>query len=145
MNVGDLLASALADEIAEAVAVGGVRVFAVTSPATVAAAQAARRLGAEGLAIAGGFTILDATPQPWVSPDERGMLSGGSAAPYPISDTFALLRRGQVGVATSPAQLDAAGRTNLSAVGPAGGPKVALPGPRGLPDNNHSPSRVVPR
>jgi glutaconate CoA-transferase subunit B len=59
-----------------------------------------------------------------------------------VTDTFGLLARGAVGVVTSPAQLDARGRTNLSAIGPLGHPKVALPGARGLPDNNCSPSRV---
>ena len=58
------------------------------------------------------------------------------------SDTFALLARGRIGVATTPAQLDARGATNLSGIGAPGDPRVALPGAQGLPDNNHSPSRV---
>src|SRR4051794_10498426 len=52
MNVADLLTTALAREIADS----GIDVFAVTSPATVVAAIAARNLGAPELAIAGGFT-----------------------------------------------------------------------------------------
>jgi glutaconate CoA-transferase, subunit B len=138
MSTADLLTAALAREIAES----GVRVFAVTSPSTVAAALGARALGAPDLAIAGGFTALDASPKPAASLGEGALLSDGPAArDWPL-DTFTLLARGRVGVATAPAQLDAAGRTNLSGIGAPGRPKVALPGAHGLPDNNHSPSRV---
>jgi len=138
MSTGDLITAALAREIAGS----GVRVFAVTSPATVAAALAARRLGLPDLAIAGGFTALDATPVPAVTRGETALFSAGPAARDWVTDTFGLLARGRVGVATTPAQLDALGRTNLSGIGPPGRPKVALPGARGLPDNNHSPSSV---
>lgn len=137
-SVADLLTAALAREIAES----GIRVFAITSPASVAAGLAARELGAPGLALAGGFTALDASPIPSVSLGEAGLFTAGASAADEPFDTFVLLARGQAGVATAPAQLDAAGRTNLSGVGPPGQPKVALPGARGLPDNNHSPSRV---
>lgn len=134
----DLLVGALARQIAES----GIRVFAVTSPASMVAALAARELGAPRLAIAGGFTALDAAPTPNVSLGERGLL--GDRAPFrdQAFDTFTLLARGRAGVATAPAQLDSAGRTNLSGIGPPGAPQIALPGARGLPDNNHSPSRV---
>jgi hypothetical protein len=135
---GDLIAAALAREIAGA----GIRVFAVTTPATVAAALAARALGAPRLCIAGGFTALDGSPVPAVTLGEAGLFTAGPAPRDLATDTFGLLARGLVGVATAPAQLDAAGRTNLSGVGPPGRPKVALPGARGLPDNNHSPARV---
>ncbi len=60
-----------------------------------------------------------------------------------------MLSRGWVGVAVTPAQLDGSARTNLShAGGSHDAPKVALPGSRGLPENNTSPSRVwyvIPR
>jgi glutaconate CoA-transferase, subunit B len=138
MNVADLLTSALAREIAES----GIDVFAVTSPATVVAALAARDLGAADLAIAGGFTALDASPVAAVTLGEAGLMHDGPAVRDWPQDTFTLLARGRAGVATAPAQLDAAGRTNLSGVGPPGRPKVALPGAHGLPDNNHTPSRV---
>ncbi|MHB1808542.1 MAG: hypothetical protein ACYCU0_04515 [Solirubrobacteraceae bacterium] len=136
--LADLLVGALASEIAQS----EVLVFAVTSPASAVAALAARELGATRLAIAGGFTALDATPVPNVSLGEAGLLSAGPAFRDEPFDTFTLLARGRVGVATAPAQLDASGRTNLSGIGPPGTPKVALPGCRGLPDNNHSPSHV---
>ena len=48
--------------------------------------------------------------------------------------TVAFLARG-----SAPVQLDAAGRTNLSGIGPPGSPKVALIGPRGLTENNDTP------
>lgn len=136
--LADLIVAALAREIVES----EVRVFAVTSPATAAAALAARELGAARLAIAGGFTGLDVSPVPNVSLGEGGLFGADGTFRDDPFDTFALLARGRVGVATAPAQLDAAGRTNLSGIGPPGSPKVALPGARGLPDNNHSPSRV---
>jgi hypothetical protein len=138
MLIADLLTTELAREIAES----RVRVFAVTSPATVAAALAARTLDAPALAIAAGFTALDADPVPAVTLGEAGLLAGGPAVRDWATDTFGLLARGRVGVATSPAQLDARGATNLSGIGPPGAPKVALPGAQGLPDNNRSPSRV---
>ena len=137
-HLGDVLTAALAREIAES----GIKVYAVTSPASVAAALAARELGAEDLALATGFTALDAEPIPSVTLGESGLFTSGAALVDDPFDTFALLARGRVGVAVAPPQLDAAGRTNLSGAGQPGRPKVALPGARGLPDNNASPSRV---
>lgn len=137
-HLGDLLTAALAREIAES----GIRVYAVTSPASAAAALAARELGAPDLAIATGFTALDAEPVPNLTLGEAGLFTTGAGLVDDPFDTFALLARGRVGVAVTPAQLDAAGRTNLSGVGAPGRPKVALPGARGLPDNNAGPSRV---
>ena len=138
VHVGDLLTAALAREIAQS----GISVYAVTSPATAAAALAAREIGASELAIATGFTALDAEPVPNVTLGEAGLFTTGAVLVDDPFDTFALLARGRVGVAVAPAQLDAAGRTNLSGAGPLGRPKVALPGARGLPDNNAGPSRV---
>lgn len=135
----DLLCAALAREIAES----GIRVYAVTSPATAAAGLAARELGAPGLALASGFTALDGSPVPQLTLGEYGLFTTGPALRDDPFDTFALLHRGRVGVAVAPAQLDVRGQTNLSGVGgEPGRPKVALPGARGLPDNNAGPSRV---
>ena len=134
----DLLTCGLAREIIEA----RIRVFAITSPATVAAALAARALEPPNLAIAAGFTALDAEPIPAVTLGEAGLLTAGPAVRDWAPDTFGLLARGLVGVAASPAQLDARGAANLSGIGPLGAPKVALPGSQGLPDNGASPSRV---
>ena len=65
----------------------------------------------------------------------------GGGPPDWATDVFTLLRRGLLGVAVAPVQLDAAGRTNLSGIGgEPGRPKVGLIGPRGLPDNNDTPS-----
>jgi glutaconate CoA-transferase, subunit B len=138
VHPGDILTAALAREIAES----GISVYAVTSPATAAAALAARELGATELAIATGFTSLDAEPVPNVTLGEAGLFTTGAVLVDDPFDTFVLLARGRVGVAVTPAQLDAEGRTNLSGAGPPGRPKVALPGARGLPDNNASPSRI---
>jgi glutaconate CoA-transferase, subunit B len=137
-HIGDLITATLAQEIADS----GIRVFAVTSPASVAAGLAARALGACDLALATGFTALDGSPVPAVTLGEAALFTDGTAAADEPFDTFALLRRGRAGVAVTPAQLDAHGQTNLSGVGAPGAPKVALPGARGLPDNNASPSRV---
>jgi hypothetical protein len=134
----DLLTAALAREIADS----GIRVFAITSPASVAAGLAARELGGGDLALATGFTALDGSPVPNVTLGEAGLFTAGAAPADDPFDTFVLLVRGRAGVAVTPAQLDAAGRTNLSGVGTPGAPKVALPGARGLPDNNVGPSRV---
>jgi hypothetical protein len=136
--VADLVAGALAEEIAAS----GIRVFAATSPLTVAAALAARRLGNPDLAIAGGFTRLDAGPTPALTLGEEGLLGSAPGPRGAVGDVFALLARGEGGVAVSPAQLDSRGRTNLSGIGPAGAPTTALPGTRGLADNNDSPARV---
>lgn len=138
-DTADLLCCALAREIAQS----GIRVFAVTSPATVAAGLAARALGAPGLALASGFTALDGSPVPALTCGEAGLFTAGPALRDAPFDTFALLARGRVGVAVAPAQLDVRGRTNLSGIGGAPGrPDIALPGARGLPDNNAAPSRV---
>jgi hypothetical protein len=136
--VADLLTGALAREIAQS----DITVFAVTSPATAAAALAARELGKPELAIATGMTAIDGSPLPSVTLGEAGLFPAGRPlADHPF-DTFVLLARGRVGVAAAPAQLDRHGRTNLSGIGPPGQPKVALPGARGLPDNNASHSAM---
>lgn len=116
--IADLLIGTLAEEIAAA---PQLRVFVPTTRATEVAARAAQRLGHDRLAIAGGFTALAGAQRDW------------------ITDVFTLLRRGLLGVAVAPVQLDAVGRTNLTGIGSPGRPKVALIGPRGLPDNNDTP------
>ncbi len=139
---GDLLAIVLARELVTA-ARAGLRVLALTSPVSLVAGLAARRLGAPELAIATGFGILDAVdPVPALTLGE-GALGTAGAVRGPAADTFAALARGRVGVAVTPAQLDARGATNLSRVGGSDDhPGVALPGSRGLPDNNDAPSRL---
>lgn len=136
--VADLLTAALAREVAES----SITVFAVTSPATMVAALAARELGKPDLAIATGMTAIDGAPVPSVSLGEAGLFAAGRPLADNPFDTFMLLARGRVGVAAAPAQLDRLGRTNLSGIGPLGQPKVALPGARGLPDNNASHSAM---
>ncbi len=118
MSVADLLTGTLAEEIA---AQPQLRVYVPTSPATGVAVRAAKALGVERLAIVEGFTKLDGDQRDWVL------------------DVFTLLRKGWLGVAITPIQLDAAGRTNLSGLGAPGALKTALIGPRGLPDNNDTP------
>ena len=115
--IADLLTGTLAEEIAAA----PIRVFVPTTPATGVAARAAGVLGNERLALSQGFTALTGDSRDWAM------------------DVFTLLRRGLLGVAVAPVQLDAAGRTNLSGVGDPGRPKVALIGPRGLTENNDTP------
>ncbi len=115
--IADLLTGTLAEEIAAA----PIRVFVPTTPATSVAARAAQLLGNERLALAEGFTALSGAQRDWAT------------------DVFTLLRRGLLGVAVAPVQLDAAGRTNLSGIGTPGRPKVALIGPRGLTENNDTP------
>jgi hypothetical protein len=116
--IGDLLTGTLAEEIASA----PIRVFVPTTPATAVAARAARLLGNERLSLSQGFTAPAGIPRDWAT------------------DAFTLLRQGLLGVAVTPVQLDAAGRTNLSGIGTPGRPKVALIGPRGLTENNDTPS-----
>ncbi len=142
-QVADLLTLGLARWLVDGVQ-AGVRTLAVTSPMALVAGLVARRTGAPDLAIAAGFGILDAI-DPVVS------LTGGEAAfgvdraaRGPASDTFVALARGRVAVAVTPAQLDVRGAVNLSGIGgEPGRPAVALPGHRGLPENNDSPSRVA--
>jgi hypothetical protein len=116
--IADLLTGTLAEEIAAA----PIRVFVPTTAATAVAARAARLLGNERLSLSQGFTAPAGLPRDWAT------------------DAFTLLRKGLLGVAVTPVQLDAAGRTNLSGIGTPGRPKVALIGPRGLTDNNDTPS-----
>jgi glutaconate CoA-transferase subunit B len=140
--LGDLFTTVLAREFAAAATDDGVRVIAVTTTASLVAALAARRLGTPDLAIAPGFGTLDAAPQPALSLGERAMRAGASPR-GPASDTFVAVARGLIGVVVTPAQLDRRGATNLSHIaGAHDAPRVALPGSRGLPDNNDSPSRV---
>lgn len=116
--IADLLTGTLAEEI---LAQPQLRVFVPTTPATTVAARAARHLGSGNLALSDGFTALGGGPPDWPT------------------DVFTLLRRGLLGVAVAPLQLDADGRTNLSGIGEPGKPAVALIGPRGLADNNDTP------
>lgn len=139
-SVADRVVSVLVRELLAAGA-DGVRVMAVTTVSSLVAGGAANRLGAE-LALATGFGTLDAPAEPTLTLGDA-RLGTPSSAVGPLSDTFVAVARGLVGVLTSPAQLDARGATNLSRIGGSNeAPKVALPGSRGLPENNDSPSRV---
>ncbi|MCP3975764.1 MAG: hypothetical protein GY720_14865 [bacterium] len=142
MNSPDLIAGLLVREFREASnGQPPLRVLAATSMASLVAGLAVRAEGID-LAIAGGFVALDADPFPSLSLGESSMGLENSAQGS-LFDTFAAVSRGWVGVAVSPGQLDGSGRTNLSFVGGSHSePTVALPGSRGLPENNTSPSRV---
>lgn len=142
MEPADLVTTLLARDIVTSVRERGLRIFALTSPLSIIAALLAQRIGAPGLALAGGFGRLDVQPQPAVTSGEFALGMDGS--PRSMSaETFMALARGRVGVVVSPAQIDASGALNLSGVGGVHErPAVALPGSRGLPDNNHSPSTV---
>lgn len=141
MTNADLPATVLLRELLAATE-RGMRVLAVTSPLSLVAGLAAQQLGAR-LHLATGFGVLDAV-------DAQVSITGGErahgtarAVRGPSSDTFVALARGRVGVVVSPAQLDATGATNLSQVGGTEAePGVALPGARGLPENNDSPGSL---
>lgn len=140
MSAGDLLTAVLIRQFQEAVG-QGMRVLAVTSPSSLVAGRAVQQ-GEGRLALATGFGTLDAPADPTVSLGDAKLGTARSPVGH-WSDTFVALRRGMVGVVTSPAQLDAMAATNLSRVGGTNeAPKLALPGSRGLPDNNDSPSFV---
>jgi acyl CoA:acetate/3-ketoacid CoA transferase beta subunit len=138
---GDLVTLVLAREIVDA-ARRGMRVLAVTSVTSLVAGLVARRIGAERLAIATGFGTLDAEPVVSLTGGEPAL--GAAASPRgPSLDTFVALAQGRVGVAVTPAQLDGRGATNLSQVGGTDAePGVALPGDRGLPENNDAPGSI---
>ena len=139
----DLLTTVLAREfIAAATDDPPLKIVAVTTVSSLVAAHVATRLGATKLATAVGFGTLDADAVPTVSLLESG-LHPETSPKGPPSDTFVALSRGWVGVVVQPAQLDARARTNLSRVGGTNdAPALALPGSRGLPENNDTPSRV---
>jgi glutaconate CoA-transferase subunit B len=139
----DLLTTVLAREFAAAAAADPpLKIVAVTTVSSLVAAQMATRLGATNLATAVGFGTLDAHAVPTLSLLESG-LHPETSPKGPPSDTFVALARGWVGVVVQPAQLDAHARTNLSRVGGTNdAPALALPGSRGLPENNDTPSRV---
>lgn len=141
-SLADLVTVTLIREVVAARS-RGMRVLAVTSPVSLVAGLAARRRGAPDLAIAAGFGILDAAdPFPALTLGEASY-GVDAAATAPASDTFVAVSRGFVGVCTSPAQLDGRGAANLSRVGGTDeAPGVALPGSRGLPDNNDMPGPV---
>lgn len=138
----DLVTTLLARDIVRATQACGMRVLALTSPVSMVAGLLAQRVGAPGLALAGGFGRLDVAPHPAVTLGEFSL--GMDASPRSMSaETFMALARGRVGVVVSPAQIDACAALNLSGIGGVPGrPVVALPGSRGLPDNNHSASTV---
>ena len=138
----DLLAVVLAREFVAA-ALDGMRTLAVTGPLSLAAGLLARSTGASRLSLAPGFCTLDAEVRPAISLGEWAT-GGGASVRGTIADTFGLLARGRAGVAVSPAQIDGRGATNLSRVGGSDErPALALPGSRGLPENNDSPSMVA--
>lgn len=155
-DIADLMAAVLAREVAAAHR-EGMRVLAVTSPLSLIAGLAAKGLDAPDLALAVGFGVLDAVePSPAITLGEAA-LGTDLAHTSSAVDTFVAVARGFVGVCTSPAQLDARGAANLSRVGGTDErPGVALPGSRGVPDNNdmagpvwylfaaHGPRQLVP-
>ena len=141
-TLGDLFTTVLAREFAAAAADDGVRVIAVTSTASLVAA------------LAPGVWEPPSSPSHRASGRStplRGLCSlsvRGPFGPEPRRadrsvDTFVAVARGLIGVVVTPGQLDSRGATNLSHIaGTHAAPRVALPGSRGLPDNNDSPSRV---
>lgn len=135
-STADLLTAVMIRELVAARR-RGMRVLAVTSPMSLVAGLAARDRGAPDLALAAGFGVLDAVdPFPALS---LGEASYGTDLAHISSsaDTFIAVARGFVGVCTTPAQLDGRGAANLSRIGGTWErPGVALPGSRGLPDNN---------
>jgi acyl CoA:acetate/3-ketoacid CoA transferase beta subunit len=141
MSNADLSATVLLRELLAATE-RGLRVLAITSPLSLIAGLAARQLGAQ-IHLATGFGVLDAVDaQVGVTLGERAH-GTARAVRGPSSDMFVALARGRVGVVVSPAQLDARGATNLSQVGGTEAqPGVALPGARGLPENNDSPGSL---
>lgn len=141
-DTADRLATVLARDLVAASA-DGLRVFAVTTPLSLVGALAARQLGALDLAIATGFGVLDAVdPFPALTLGEAALGVDG-AVKAPASDTFVALSRQRLGVMVAPVQIDARGATNLSRVGGTDErPNVALPGSRGLPENNDAPAWV---
>lgn len=141
-GAADLVTTLLARDIVQAVHGRGLRVFAITSPVSMVAGLLAQQIGAPRLALAGGFGRLDVAPIPAVTSGEFAL--GMDSSPQSASvETFMALARGRVGVVVSPAQIDARGALNLSGIGGSPDrPTVALPGSRGLPDNNHSSSTV---
>lgn len=138
----DLILAVMSREIGRATAgEPPLRVLAMTSNASLVAGEMARAAGAD-VRISVGFTRHEGRPRPALGLGAAALGFDGTPV-APPSDTFVLLRRGWVGVFVSPAQLDAACRTNLSRVGGTDdAPAVALPGSRGLPENNTSPSHV---
>ena len=138
----DLVTTLLAREVVRASKEDGLRILAVTSPMSLVAGLLARRSGASALALAGGFGRLDVAPRPAVTLGEFALGFDGSPRSM-AAETFMALARGRVGVMVTPAQVDARAALNLSGIGGSPGrPTVALPGSRGLPDNNHSSSAV---
>lgn len=142
VDPADLVTALLARDIVDAVHQRGLRVLALTTPVSLVAGLLARRTGAPGLALSGGFGRFDVDPVPAVTAGEHAL--GMHHSPRSMSaETFMALARGRVGVVVVPAQVDARAALNLSGIGGEHGrPAVALPGSRGLPDNNHSPSTV---
>lgn len=141
-SAADLVTTLLARDIVRAVREQHLRVFAMTSPVSLVGGLMARRIGAPALALAGGFERLDVAPRPSVTAGEFALGMAASARSM-SAETFMALARGRVGVVVSPAQIDARAALNLSGIGGTHErPAVALPGSRGLPDNNHSPSTV---
>ena len=138
----DMVTVLLARDIVESVRSRGLRVMALTSPVSLVGGLLAQKIGAPALALAGGFGRFDVEPTPAVIAGEFAL--GLDSAPHSMSaETFMALARGRVGVVVTPAQIDARGALNLSGIGGTHEqPAVALPGSRGLPDNNHSPSTV---
>lgn len=136
MELADLVTTTLVRELVAA-RQRGMRVLAVTSPVSLVAGLAAVRRGAPDLAIAGGFGVLDSVGAFPALTLGEGSYGVDDAVHAPASDTFVAVGRGLVGVCTTPAQLDGRGAANLSRVGGTDdAPAVALPGSRGLPDNN---------
>lgn len=139
-DVSDHVVAVLARDMVRA-ATHGMRVLAVTGTSSLVAGLVARQLGAADLAMAVGFGVLDGSPRP-VSASGEFALGVGAAVHGPAMETFAVLARGRAGVVVSPAQLDGCAASNLSRIGGEELPRVALPGSRGLPENNHSRSAV---
>lgn len=123
-------------------AMAGDEVAGAALPCALLAALLARALHNPGLVVLGSLG-LPLAPRAWedgsgfrlsLTRDESVALPFAEAR-LGLEDTFGYVLRGRFAIWIAPAQLDALGSANISAVGPWAAPKVALVGSRGLPDD----------
>ncbi|MBX6351421.1 MAG: hypothetical protein IRZ11_07940 [Clostridia bacterium] len=148
LRVADRLAAAMAREMRDD------RVAGAALPLALLAALLARALYAPDLVVLGSLGLPLAPSAWWPGSGFRLSLARAEALAlrhadgrFALEDAFASVFRGRFAIWISPAQVDATGSANLSAIGDWRRPKVALVGSRGLPDDaGHIPMRYyLPR
>src|SRR5437588_659009 len=134
-SIDELIITCMARELR-----GEVIVTSVTSLGALAAHLAKSTHAPDLAVLSTPESGMDAIPMPTLSLGQF-LTDNQRAIPLTMEDIFDAIFTDRFRIWINPAQIDQAGNVNISVIGPWEHPKVALVGPRGIPED---PSHLPP-